>query len=155
MPIYPIAPDQEKSSLGVLLRSRKFWFVMLLMVCAGASEQGMSQWASAFAESALHLSKTAGDLAGPCCFALLMGAARAPYGKFSDRVPLEKAMTVCAVLCVGCYVLAVVAPHPVRLCAVRLLRGYFLARDVQHGSQSPSRRGNGHVQEQRNRERIK
>lgn len=113
VPIYPIAPNQERSSLGGLLRSRTFWFVMLLMVCAGASEQGMSQWASAFAESALHLSKTAGDLAGPCCFALFMGTARALYGKFSDRVPLKKAMSVCAVLCVGCYTLAVFAPHPV------------------------------------------
>ena len=112
VPIYPIAPDQEKASLGGLLRSRTFWFIILLMVCAGASEQGMSQWASAFAESALHLSKTAGDMAGPCCFALLMGTARALYGKFSDRVPLKKAMAACAVLCVGCYVLAVFAPHP-------------------------------------------
>lgn len=112
VPIYPIAPDQEKASLGGLLRSRTFWFIILLMVCAGASEQGMSQWASAFAESALHLSKTAGDLAGPCCFALLMGTARALYGKFSDRVHLKKAMAACAVLCVGCYVLAVFAPHP-------------------------------------------
>ena len=112
VPIYPIAPDREKASLGGLLRSRTFWFIILLMVCAGASEQGMSQWASAFAESALHLSKTAGDLAGPCCFALLMGTARALYGKFSDRVPLKKAMAACAVLCVGCYALAVFAPHP-------------------------------------------
>ena len=112
VPIYPIAPDQEKASLGGLLRSRTFWFIILLMVCAGASEQGMSQWASAFAESALHLSKTAGDLAGPCCFALLMGTARALYGKFSDRVPLKKAMAACAALCVGCYALAVFAPHP-------------------------------------------
>lgn len=112
VPIYPIAPDQEKSSLGGLLRSRTFWFIVLLMVCAGASEQGMSQWASAFAESALHLSKTAGDLAGPCCFALFMGTARALYGRFSDRVPLKRAMALCALLCVGCYLLAVFAPHP-------------------------------------------
>ena len=112
VPIYPIAPDQEKIPLGGLLRQRMFWLIMLLMVCAGASEQGMSQWASAFAESALHLSKTAGDLAGPCTFALFMGTARALYGKFSDRVPLKKAMTVCAALCVGCYLLAALAPHP-------------------------------------------
>ena len=98
--------------MGGLLRSGTFWSLVLLMVCAGASEQGMSQWASAFAESALHLSKTAGDLAGPCCFALLMGTARALYGTFSDRVPLKKAMALCAVLCVMCYTLAAFAPHP-------------------------------------------
>jgi len=113
VPIYPIAAGREKSSIGGLLRSGTFWLLALLMVCAGASEQGMSQWASAFAESALGLSKTAGDLAGPCSFALFMGTARALYGKFSDRVPLKKAMVACAALCVGCYALAVFAPHPV------------------------------------------
>ena len=110
--IYPIAPGQEKTSMRALLRSRTFWFLVLLMVCAGASEQGMSQWASAFAEAALHLPKTAGDLAGPCCFALFMGTARALYGKFSDLVPLKKAMAFCAVLCAGCYALAAFAPWP-------------------------------------------
>ena len=112
VPIYPIAPEQEKASMSGLLRSRTFWFLVLLMVCAGASEQGMSQWASAFAEAALHLPKTAGDLAGPCCFALFMGTARALYGKFSDLIPLKEAMALCAVLCIGCYALAVFAPWP-------------------------------------------
>lgn len=112
VPIFPIAPEREKASVGALLRSRTFWLLVLLMVCAGAGEQGMSQWASAFAESALHLSKTAGDLAGPCCFALFMGTARALYGKFSDLIPLKKAMALCAALCVGCYALAAFAPHP-------------------------------------------
>ena len=112
VPIYPIAPEQEKTSVSGLLRSRTFWSLVLLMVCAGASEQGMSQWASAFAEAALHLPKAAGDLAGPCCFALFMGTARALYGKFSGRVPLKKAMALCAVLCAGCYALAAFAPWP-------------------------------------------
>lgn len=112
VPIYPAAPDQEKISLGGLLRQKTFWFVVLLMVCAGASEQSVSQWASAFAESALHLSKTAGDLAGPCAFALFMGTARALYGKFCGRLPLHRAMSVCAALCIGCYLLAAFAPYP-------------------------------------------
>ena len=112
VPIYPIAPGQEKVPVRALLRSRMFWLLVLLMVCAGAGEQGMSQWASAFAESTLKLSKTAGDLAGPCCFALFMGAARALYGKFSDLIPLRKAMALCAVLCIGCYALAAFAPWP-------------------------------------------
>ena len=113
VPIYPIAGGREPASVGGLLRSGTFWFLVLLMVCAGASEQGMSQWASAFAESALRVSKTAGDLAGPCAFALFMGTARALYGKFSDRVPLQRAMKLCAALCIGCYALAALAPHPV------------------------------------------
>lgn len=79
---------------------------MLMMLCAGSSEQGMSQWASAFAESALHVSKTVGDLAGPCAFALLMGTSRALYGKFAEKLPLKKAIAGCAALCIGCYLLA-------------------------------------------------
>jgi MFS family permease len=72
----------------------------------------MSQWASAFAESALHLSKTAGDLAGPCAFAVLMGTARAFYGKHSDTIPLKKMMFLCAVLCVASYLLASLSSNP-------------------------------------------
>ena len=85
---------------------------MLLMVCAGASEQAMSQWASTFAESALGVSKAVGDLAGPCAFALLMGTARALYGKFSDRIPLRRMMLGSAALCVACYLIAVFSGSP-------------------------------------------
>ena len=73
----------------------------------------MSQWSSAFAESALSVSKTIGDLAGPCAFALLMGTARALYGKYSDKLPLQKCMILSAVLCIGCYLVAVFAGSPV------------------------------------------
>ncbi len=106
-PIYPIVGEGvKKMPLGQLLRKKSFWLLMLLMLCAGASELSMSQWASAFAESALHVSKTAGDLAGPCAFALLMGTARALYGKFAERLPLKRAIMACAVLCIVCYLLA-------------------------------------------------
>ena len=113
VPIYPIVSEQEKLPVRRLLGRKAFWLIGVLMVCAGASEQAMSQWTSAFAESALGVSKTAGDLAGPCAFALLMGTARALYGKFSDRIPLKKAMLGSAVLCIGCYGLAVFAGNPV------------------------------------------
>ena len=107
VPIYPIVPEGGPTPLGHLLRSRVFWLLMLLMVCAGASEQAMSQWASTFAESALGIAKAAGDLAGPCAFAVLMGTARALYGKFGDRIPLRRAMSASAALCVVCYLTAV------------------------------------------------
>jgi len=107
VPIYPIVSGHEKMSLGTLLHQRIFWLLLIVMVCAGASEQAMSQWASTFAESALHVSKTLGDLAGPCAFAVLMGTARALYGKFSEKIPLENFMIASAVMCVGCYLLAV------------------------------------------------
>ena len=112
VPLYPIAAGHEPMSLRSLLGQKVFWVLMLVMVCAGASEQAMSQWASAFAESALHVSKTAGDLAGPCTFALLMGTARALYGKFSERLPLKKVMLACGGLCVIAYLLAALTASP-------------------------------------------
>lgn len=113
VPLYPIVEENEGLSLRGLCRKKVFWVLMLLMVCAGASEQGMSQWSSAFAESALHVSKTVGDLAGPCAFALSMGIARALYGKYSERLPLKKAMTLSTILCVLCYLTASLAQQPV------------------------------------------
>ncbi len=113
VPIYPIADGQERLSLKGLLSQKVFWLLMVIMICAGASEQAMSQWASSFAESALQVSKTIGDLAGPCMFALLMGTSRAIYGKYSDIIPLKKMMMGSAVLCIICYLLAVFAPNPI------------------------------------------
>ncbi|MBQ8688732.1 MAG: MFS transporter [Ruminococcus sp.] len=112
VPLYPIAAGHEKMSLKGLFRQKIFWLLMLLMVCAGASEQAMSQWASAFAESALNVSKTMGDLAGPCTFAVLMGTARALYGKYGDKIPLRYAMAGSALLCVTCYLITVFAGSP-------------------------------------------
>ena len=77
-----------------------------MMVCAGASEQAMIQWSSAFAEKALGVSKTIGDLAGPCAFAVFMGTARALYGKFAEKIPLKAFMIGSSVMCIGCYLLA-------------------------------------------------
>lgn len=113
VPIYPIVSEHEKLSFSTLLRQKAFWLIVVLMICAGASEQAMSQWASAFAESALSVSKTVGDLAGPCAFALCMGTARALYGKYSDYIPLKKMMMGSAVLCIICYLIAVFAKNPV------------------------------------------
>lgn len=113
VPIYPIVQEHEKMALGAMLKQKVFWILMILMVCAGASEQAMSQWASAFAESALHVSKTVGDLMGPCIFAVLMGTSRAIYGKYSDKIPLKKMMAGCALLCIACYLMAILAPSPI------------------------------------------
>ena len=113
VPIFPIVAEHEKLSLGTLMRQKAFWLIIVLMVCAGASEQAMSQWASAFAESALSVSKTVGDLAGPCAFAFCMGTARALYGKYSDYIPLKKMMMGSAVLCILCYAIAIFAGNPI------------------------------------------
>lgn len=114
--LVPIATPVEEGrgmSMGELLKSKTFWILFLLMICSGASEQGMSQWASAFAESGLKVSKTVGDLAGPCLFAALMGTSRALYAKLSDKISLKAAMVGSGCLCIACYLLAAFAPHPV------------------------------------------
>ncbi len=107
VPIYPIVAEGTKQlPLRELLSKRVFWLLLVMMVCAGASEQAMSQWSSAFAERALGVSKTIGDLAGPCAFAVFMGTARALYGKFAEKIPLKAFMIGSSAMCIGCYLLA-------------------------------------------------
>lgn len=112
VPITTPVEQGEGMNVRELLKNKMFWVLFLLMVCSGASEQGMSQWASAFAESGLKVSKTVGDLAGPCLFATLMGTSRALYAKFADKISLRVAMVGSGILCVSCYLLATFAPHP-------------------------------------------
>lgn len=95
-----------------LVKTKLFWSLMILMVCAGASEMAMSQWASYFSEVGLKVDKTVGDLLGPCLFAVLMGLARVFYGKSGNKVKLEKVMVFSGLLCIGSYLLTVLAPHP-------------------------------------------
>lgn len=113
-PMAPLVQEGEKGmSMLDLCRSRVFWILMLMMVCAGASEQAVSQWASTFAERGLGVSKTIGDLAGPMAFAVLMGSARAFYGKFGDKIDLDKFMLGSAALCVLSYLCISLIPSPV------------------------------------------
>ncbi|MBQ8448427.1 MAG: MFS transporter [Clostridia bacterium] len=113
-PIAPLIADGEKGmTLRELFCSKAFWLLAVMMVCSGASEQAVSQWASAFAEIGLGISKTAGDLAGPLTFAVLMGVSRAIYGKYGDKLNLDKFMKASAVLCVFAYLLASLSPIPV------------------------------------------
>ncbi|MBQ9510419.1 MAG: MFS transporter [Clostridia bacterium] len=113
VPLFSVSKGAEPARISQLFKNKLFWLILLLMLCAGASELAMAQWASAFAESALHVSKAVGDLAGPCAFALLMGTARALYGKFSDRLPLKKVIMWCAALCIASYLLASLTSLPV------------------------------------------
>lgn len=113
VPINHITEEGEGLSIRQLLKLRIFWLLALLMVCSGASELSMAQWASAYTESALHVSKTVGDLAGPCVFAILMGCARMFYAKCSDRIDLTRFMLFSGALCVVCYLLASLSASPV------------------------------------------
>ena len=105
-PIERLVDDGEGMTILGLFKTPLFWLLALLMVCSGASELSMSQWASAFTESALGVSKTVGDLAGPCLFAVLMGLSRVFYGKYGEKYDLRKFMLASAALCVACYLLA-------------------------------------------------
>ena len=113
VPLYPIVAEGKSLPIGKLIRNKTFWWAFVLMICAGASEQAMCQWASTFAEAGLHVSKTLGDLLGPCAFALLMGASRAFYGKNSEKVPLRIMIIGSAALCIVCYLTAAFSSLPV------------------------------------------
>ena len=111
-PIERLVEDGESMRPGQLYRLPLFWLLTLLMVCAGASEAAMTQRASAFTESAIGVSKTVGDLIGPCLFAAFMGLSRILYGKMSKRLDLTKTMLVCGILCAICYLTASLSSLP-------------------------------------------
>lgn len=104
VPIRSLMEEGETGlSLKELLTMKTFWILLIMMICAGASEQGVSQWASTLAEKGLGITKTAGDLAGPMAFAVLMGASRAFYGKYGDRISLDRFMVLSSLLCIASY----------------------------------------------------
>lgn len=115
--LVPIASLMEEGEAGFTLKelflNKLFWVFMLMMVCAGASEQAVSQWASTFAEKGLGISKALGDLAGPMTFAILMGISRVFYGKYGEKIDLEKFMTYSTFLCIASYLCIALVPIPV------------------------------------------
>lgn len=112
-PIEQLVEDGESMTMAQLFKTRLFWLFIILMVCAGSSEIAMAQWASAFAESALHVSKTVGDLAGPCGFAICMGISRVLYGKYGEKVDLTVFMAGSGILCLVCYLIAGLSVLPI------------------------------------------
>ena len=113
VPIAPLIKDGEKGmTAGQLCKQRIFWIFVMIMICAGVSEQAVAQWASTLAEKGLGVTKTVGDLAGPLTFAALMGTARLLHGKFADRIQLDKCMLWSTALCAGAYLLIALAPIP-------------------------------------------
>lgn len=110
--VQPVAAEKAMG-LRCLLRSPVFFVFMLLMLCAGASELTMSQWASLFAEQGLGLSKVVGDILGPCLFGVMMAVGRTIYGIWGKRLSLVHCMAACTVLCLLCYLGATLVPNPV------------------------------------------
>ena len=114
VPMASLIQEGEKGySLRELFRVKMFWVLLIMMICAGASEQAVSQWASTFAEKGLGISKAAGDLAGPMSFAVLMGLSRVFYGKYGDKIELDRFMIASSVLCIVSYLLISLSPSPV------------------------------------------
>ncbi|MDE6642039.1 MAG: MFS transporter [Acetatifactor sp.] len=113
VPMASLMKEGEKGlTIRELAKMKAFWVFMLMMLCAGASEQAVSQWASTFAEKGLGVSKTVGDLAGPMAFAILMGTARAFYGKYGEKLNLERFMAGSSILCVISYLCIALVPSP-------------------------------------------
>ena len=114
VPIYSLTDEGDKGmSIKELFREKIFWVLMLMMVCSGASEQAVSQWASTFAEEGLGIAKTMGDLVGPMTFSILMGLSRLIYGKYGDRIDLDKFMKGSCVLCIASYLCISIVPIPI------------------------------------------
>lgn len=112
-PLERLVDEGESMRPSQLVKLPLFWLLILLMACAGASEAAMAQWASAFTESAMGVSKVVGDLAGPCLFAAFMGTSRILYGKMSKKLDLNKTMLACGILCAICYLTASLSALPI------------------------------------------
>ena len=112
-PIEHLTEKGQGMTIGALFRTPLFWLAIVLMVCAGASELSMAQWASAYTEAALGFSKSLGDLVGPCLFAASMGICRVIYAKFGPKMNLIRFMIGSGILCLCCYLLASLSSNPV------------------------------------------
>ena len=126
-PIEHLVDEGKGMTILQLFRSPLFWVAVVLMVCSGASEISMAQWASAFVESALGFSKTVCDLAGPCLFGITMGICRVFYGKFGEKVDLSKLMIGSGLLCLICYLLASLSKNPVAALIGCIMCGFSVA----------------------------
>ena len=103
----PIIEEQNEpvgKTANTLFKNRDFWLFAIIMVCAGASEIAMAEWASLFVQKALDIPKAVGDLLGPCAFAICMGSGRVIFGLLDGKFNPKKALILNNILCVGCYI---------------------------------------------------
>jgi fucose permease len=112
VPLVPSHEESKRTPLKTLLTSKVFLIALLLMVCSGASEQAMAQWASLFAEKGLRISKTLGDLFGPCLFAIMMGIMRTLYGIKGQKINIQNTLIVCSFLCILSFAITALVPIP-------------------------------------------
>ena len=123
-PIERLVSNGKGMRIKQLFHTPLFWLAVCLMICSGASELAMAQWASAYAEAALGLSKTLGDLVGPFMFAVTMGISRVIFGKYGERMDLMKFMTGSGILCVICYLFTSLSSNPITGLAGCIICGF-------------------------------
>lgn len=104
VPIVETAEESVTKTAKTLFKNRDFWIFVVIMICAGASEITMAEWASIFTQQALGVSKTIGDLLGPCAFAVCMGSGRVIFGIIDGKFNPKIALLLNNILCVFCYV---------------------------------------------------
>ncbi len=124
-PILSLPAEPEAKASHGIFQQKTMWLFALLILCGGAAEQAIGQWASYFAETGLKVNKATGDLLGPCLFAALMGVSRVGYGFFGQKLPLEKCLFFTGVFCAGSYLLTVFSPDPILSLAGCALSGLF------------------------------
>jgi MFS family permease len=113
VPLYPIGDaENDEPNYKKLFTQKIFWLMLIMMICAGASELAVAQWASSFAEKGLQVDKTTGDLLGACGFAVMMGLARVLYAKFSEKISMKIATMASAALCIVSYLMIGLSPSP-------------------------------------------
>lgn len=112
VPINELPETENAKEKRRMFTTKTFWLLFVMMTCAGASELAMSQWASLFAEEGLGVSKTMGDLLGPCMFAVFMGISRVIYG-VCHKLNLERFMILSGILCIVSYLTVTFVPNPV------------------------------------------
>ena len=113
IPIRQLTEKGKALSVKKLFSNKHFWMFLFIMVCAGSTELTVAQWASALAEKNLHVSKTVGDLLGPCMFALFMGIVRALYAKISSKIVIENALLLSGIIGVIGYLMIALFENPV------------------------------------------
>ena len=112
VPLADMTVHEEGSGILGMLRRPEFLVVILLMICSGAAEQAMAQWASMFCETGLGVTKVVGDILGPCLFAVMMGIGRTAHGLFGGKLNMEKLLFVLSAFAIGCYLVTVFVPVP-------------------------------------------
>ena len=127
VPVVEPEPERKSDSFRQLFKNRSFRLFMVIMLCSGASEIAMAEWASMFAQKALGVSKVVGDLAGPCAFALFMGVGRVCYAAFSEKLSYKKTIITMSLLCAGCYYVAAFVKIPVFALAACAVCGFSVS----------------------------